>query len=165
MINAQIRRSVHKELTYFQFGIHPFSSAFQSICVLWVANQALISMRACLSLHWWIQNMKCKKIVVFGVFNCQTLEKLENNTIKNCQISVYIWFHHIEEGWLNFSLSWLVHNQNCQIFLWVKSPIQLNSITENKNTGCYGVPHIMLVIVHTPNPLMDLKFGMRTDNG
>jgi hypothetical protein len=26
--------------------------------------------------------MKCEKIVVFGVFNCQTLEKLEKNTIK-----------------------------------------------------------------------------------
>ncbi len=37
---------------------------------------------------------------------------------------------------------WLVHNQNCQIFLWV---FNHRFITENKNTGCYGVSHIMLV--------------------
>jgi formate-dependent nitrite reductase membrane component NrfD len=50
-----------------------------SICVLWVANQALNSIRACrlqCFFFWWInQNMKCKKIVVFGVFNWQTSEK------------------------------------------------------------------------------------------
>jgi len=43
MINTRIQQSVRKELTYFQFGIHPFSSAFQSIYVLWVANQDLNS--------------------------------------------------------------------------------------------------------------------------
>jgi hypothetical protein len=37
---------------------------------------------------------------------------------------------------------WIVHNQNCQIFLWV---FNHRFITENKNTGCYGVSHIMLV--------------------
>jgi hypothetical protein len=45
----------------------------------------------------------------------------------------------------------------------VQSPIQLHYITEIKNTGCYGVvSHIMLVMLY---PLMDLKLGMRTDNG
>jgi hypothetical protein len=35
----------------------------------------------------------------------------------------------------------------------LQSPIQLHYITENKNSGCYGVSHIMLVMnAHTKSP-------------
>jgi hypothetical protein len=94
-----------------------------------------------------------KEIVVFGIFNCQ--------------ISVYSVPQYIEGG-LNFSLSRMndlfitkIAKSTCGCSNHQSSYITFLKI---KTLVVYGVSHIMLVM-HTPNPLMDLKLGMRTDNG